>query len=557
MASYTVTHTDGTAYTIVGEGVADNSLGISLIGQNYHNYGQLIANNFLHLLENQANSTPPLNPQAGQLWWNSATKVLSVFNGNQFKPCSSSAVGSSPPVKPVAGDQWWDTSTDQLLAYSGSEWLTVGPLSQKGEQFTGVTDQVVTDSNGAAHTIAVVQVAGENALIVSKDSRFYLPVGQEILGASIISPGVTLAPSTTIVGTADNANKLGGIAASSYISSDSEESVLNGNLQINGVTGLSVGTMSISKNANNSVSLHSSLGDIIIAAGTAAITCQSSGAITVSREPTVDASIATKLYVDQITSAATAATRSYIDTQTSAIIDNSPIPTLKSLSTAIGNDANFAANMSAALNFKAPKLDPVFVGSPRAPTQPINDSSTKLATTEFVQQLFSPFTSSTGGLVTTGSIIPTKDNVFDIGSLPYRFKTFYGTAMQANYADLAEIYATDAVYRPGTVVVFGGKAEVTTSDQQCDSRVAGVISTNPAYLMNGTANGQAVALTGKVPCKVVGPVKKGDLLVNSKFAGVATVLPPGSWTPGCTIGKSLEDSNETSIRNVIIAVGRF
>jgi hypothetical protein len=98
----------------------------------------------------------------------------------------------------------------------------------------------------------------------------------------------------------------------------------------------------------------------------------------------------------------------------------------------------------------------------------------------------------------------------------------YGVATSAQYADLAEKYQTDAQYEPGTVLIFGGTREVTTTGSYADPSVAGVVSTAPAYLMNSEEpHSVAVALRGKVPVKVVGPVRKGDLLVTSYVAGHA------------------------------------
>jgi hypothetical protein len=94
-------------------------------------------------------------------------------------------------------------------------------------------------------------------------------------------------------------------------------------------------------------------------------------------------------------------------------------------------------------------------------------------------------------------------------------------ATSAKYADLAEKYATDADYEPGTVVCFGGEKEVTACAHEAHHAVAGVISTDPAYMMNDEAEGQYVALTGRVPVKVMGPVAKGDLMVSSSVAGHA------------------------------------
>ena len=130
------------------------------------------------------------------------------------------------------------------------------------------------------------------------------------------------------------------------------------------------------------------------------------------------------------------------------------------------------------------------------------------------------------------------------------------TATTAQYADLAEKYLADGQYAPGTVLVFGGKSEVTVSATSHDTRIAGVVSTDPAYLMNNDSAGVAVALTGRVPCRVRGPVSKGDCLVNSEL-GVAGKLDTARYLPGCIIGKSLATIADNEIHTIEIAVGRF
>ena len=130
-----------------------------------------------------------------------------------------------------------------------------------------------------------------------------------------------------------------------------------------------------------------------------------------------------------------------------------------------------------------------------------------------------------------------------------------GTATSAQYADLAEKYTSDAEYAPGTVVVFGGDKEITISTQHMDRRVAGVISTDPAHLMNAGIDGLAVALTGRVPCKVVGTIRKGDMLVSSDVPGVAIAeLDPKM---GTVIGKALEDYTSTEVGVIEVVVGRL
>ena len=123
---------------------------------------------------------------------------------------------------------------------------------------------------------------------------------------------------------------------------------------------------------------------------------------------------------------------------------------------------------------------------------------------------------------------------------------FVGTATAALYADLAENYLADSNYAPGTVVEFGGSAEVTASSRESSPAVAGVVSTDPAHLMNADLEGDnvvAVALRGRVPCKVYGPVRKGDVLIASGKPGLAKAAPfRGYQTPAaCIVGKAISD----------------
>lgn len=159
-----------------------------------------------------------------------------------------------------------------------------------------------------------------------------------------------------------------------------------------------------------------------------------------------------------------------------------------------------------------------------------------------------------------GNLTPTTDNTLNIGSSSFKFNTVYATtfngqATTAQYADLAENYQADKAYEPGTVVEFGGAEEVTIAAPG-SSRIAGVVSSAPGFLMNSGlkgANVVAVAFTGRVPCKVTGAVRKGDMLVASGN-GHATV----TRTPqiGQVIGKALANFDGQS--GVIeVAVGRY
>lgn len=155
----------------------------------------------------------------------------------------------------------------------------------------------------------------------------------------------------------------------------------------------------------------------------------------------------------------------------------------------------------------------------------------------------------------TGNIVPTGNLTYNLGSSTNWWNRFYGVSTQALYADLAENYTADKAYAPGTVLMFGGSEEVTVADADT-TRVAGVVSTNPAHLMNGALQGPhatPLALQGRVPCNVIGPVAKGDLMVS---AGWGYAKTNNNAAVGTVIGKALEDF-ATQAKGVIeVVVGR-
>jgi hypothetical protein len=161
-----------------------------------------------------------------------------------------------------------------------------------------------------------------------------------------------------------------------------------------------------------------------------------------------------------------------------------------------------------------------------------------------------------GDVQVAGTITPSANLTYNLGSTSSWWGTLYGVSTQAKYADLAENYQADKAYAPGTVLMFGGEQEVTIAD--ADTRaVAGVVSTNPAHLMNGSLTGQNVvplALQGRVPCMVIGPVKKGDMLVSAGFGYAKASENPQL---GQVIGKAIYDFPGSSKAVIEIVVGRL
>jgi hypothetical protein len=161
------------------------------------------------------------------------------------------------------------------------------------------------------------------------------------------------------------------------------------------------------------------------------------------------------------------------------------------------------------------------------------------------------------GAVTLGSIVNANANgVGNIGAVGGFFNTVFAKSTSAQYADLAEWYTADADYDPGTVLVFGGDQEVTLAIGINDVRVAGVVSTNPAHIMNSglkAPHTAAVALTGRVPTLVVGAVKKGDMMVTAGGGRAQACTEPRM---GSVIGKALQDHSGGQ-GTIEIVVGRM
>ena len=137
----------------------------------------------------------------------------------------------------------------------------------------------------------------------------------------------------------------------------------------------------------------------------------------------------------------------------------------------------------------------------------------------------------------------------------------HGTATTAEYADLAELYSSDQEYEPGTVLMIGGEAEVTQTTEAFSGEVFGIVSTNPAYLMNSAMEGTSVpvALEGRLPCKVIGPVRKGQRIVSSEEPGVARAVSDYEKQEALDwyriVGRALANKDSEGVELVEVVVG--
>ena len=245
--SYTITKTDGTTLGTILDGTINTSFtSLTLIGRNYANYGQLIANDLVALAENFAYTSSPANPLAGQLWWNTSDKRLRVYTGTAFKIVSSCTAQTSAPTTTVAGDLWWDTTYSQLYIYNGTDpysaagWILVGPQRDG----SGAIWEQITDNASIVHDVLSIKLDNARTSIVSRDSEF--TPANAIAGYTTIKAGInanTSVGSATFWGLANNSSYLGGQPAASYLRNDIDATT-TGNLTIAKNGGLTVGLSS-------------------------------------------------------------------------------------------------------------------------------------------------------------------------------------------------------------------------------------------------------------------------------------------------------------------------
>ena len=238
--SYTITHANGSNPIVINEGTVDTSTSIALVGRNTPSYGQYLDQNFLYMLENFSNSTSPINPISGQLWYNSSTGSLKIYNGTIFKNVSSATSGVAQPTNPNIGDFWWDTTNQQLDVYNGTSWVVVGPIN------TGaVVAEIITDTSLVNHAVVSFKIANIRYAILSSDQTF-TPQAPGIIGFPTISPGMNIASASFVnnnrfVGTATNSDALGYVQATSFMRSDQNTSTI-GVLSVQNNSGINIGT---------------------------------------------------------------------------------------------------------------------------------------------------------------------------------------------------------------------------------------------------------------------------------------------------------------------------
>ena len=275
--SYSIDFTDKPNYgsITVEDQTVNQERSVSFVGKNYTGYAKIIAENFLHLLENFAKADAPTNPVVGQLWYDTdvtsdpAQPQLKVYDGTKWQPAGSLKKEASAPLaaESIVGDLWVNTSTQQLYLWSGSSWILVGPQFSEGT-LTGPKVEQQFDTLDTAHNVIVFYL-GDVPVAIFSDDDFTPKL--TIQGFEQVKKGVTLvntpvsgvnegvtSSSHRFYGTATNSDRLGGIAASNYLRSDAA-SVTNGSLSVRSNGGIVIGTdlsVSLSNNASGAAVLY-------------------------------------------------------------------------------------------------------------------------------------------------------------------------------------------------------------------------------------------------------------------------------------------------------------
>ena len=493
--AYTIDRYNRTVLTVVEDGTLDQSTDLKLVGKNYAGYGEIQNENFVYLLENFSGATAPPKAISGQVWFDSSASKLKFYDGTKWRTTGGAEVLSSAPSGLTEGDFWWDTTNEQLYAYNGSDFVLVGP-QDAGDGVTQMQSRTVRDTLSVSHSV-IVSVVNDTVVHVISNDEFTIDgtdAENRIPGFDVVKKGITLINTLAATngvtesstghifwGTASNAKKLGGIDASLYVRSAPGSPTEFSNIVEFADIGYAVGTSNDFRcyvENDNEVYL------------------RTTGPLIEVRAETLN----------------TADTNRPSDTPGSlAVKSNSFEPGPVS-------DAD-------------PTISTVDLGADLARFNRVY-ATNFIGTSEKASTLIVNGNNRSGDTAATANTVAVRDASGDL-----RANLFRGTALSAKFADLAEKYTTPGDLIPGTVVAVCDHEDHEVDKANIGQIAIGVVSTQPAFIMNEDLDGQAIALKGRVPVRVIGAVKKGQAVYVDNNGCASTVVNGGSL-----IGIALESN---------------
>ena len=532
--AYTINNTSGTTLVTLADGTIDTTTtDLALFGKGYAGFGERLNENLVKLLENFANTSAPSNKQKGQLWYDTLNNQIKVWNGNKFKPVGSSTNSTSSPTNANTGDFWFDTNNSQFYVYNGIAWTLIGPTTVAGSGVTQVSSEIIADSVGVNKS--VLKLITNDTIVGIVSAEEFTP-GTAISGFATIYKGITLSTavaSNKFVGTATDSDKLGGIAAANYLRADTFDT-MNGRLTIASDDGLVLGagsdlTVTVS-GTDVTFANTSSNGNIIFTVNDGGVTkevLRMDGAA-----GRIDHLRVGDLTVD--------GTQTIINTTTLSVEDN-----------IIELNRNVSSN----------------AGMPNYTGLKVNRGSISSATEQALYWVWdetfaddgSTIYGNAGGAWTAFKAAEGDTELEAPTLVDIRANIVHATSTSAQYADLAERYATDVPVEVGDVVALGGSQEITLCTKELDDAVFGVVSENPAYLMNAEAGNNdshpMIALKGRVRVKIAGTGAAGDRIVSAGN-GTARVAALEECTAFNTLGRLLQAkyTQQTELHECVIGV---
>tara|TARA_R100001369_G_scaffold84574_1_gene117518 strand:+ start:56 stop:1723 length:1668 start_codon:yes stop_codon:yes gene_type:complete len=553
--AYKINNTFGTLLVTLADGTIDTATtDLTLIGKGYAGFGEKLNENIVKLLENFNNTSAPNNKIQGQLWFDQTNKRLNVYDGTKFKPAGGPTNSASQPTNAVLGDTWFDTANKQLYVYNGTAWTLIGPTTVAGSGVTQVVSEVGADDTGVNQSY--LKLVANDAVVGVVSDRVFTPSSTETNGAALIAAGfsavaqgIQLSSSVSNAkfrGTATNADTLGGVAAANYLRSDQVDST-NSSFTIANDTGLILGAgsdvkMSLSSD-NLTIANTTQDKDIIFTVNdggatktlmtldgsTGLLELPLVGDITVKGAAVIEGNLEVK------------GTQTTFNTTTLTIEDN-----------IIELNRNISSN-SAMPNYSGVKVN-------RGNTSTATEQDLFWVWDETFADDGTTIHGNAGGAWTAFKSSDVGGTEMSAATLvDIRANIVHATATSAQYADLAERYATDTPVETGEVVSLGGKEEITKCMDDKSDAVFGVVSDHPAYLMNSEAGNNdthpAIALKGRVPVKITGKGSAGDRIVSGSY-GTARVAAEGEATTFNTLGRLIKDkyNEETALTECVIGV---
>ncbi len=545
--AYKINNTFGTLLVTLADGTIDTATtDLTLIGKGYAGFGEKLNENLIKLLENFNNTSAPTNKIQGQLWYDKTNNQLNVYTGSKFKPVSPTP-SSTQPSNAVLGDEWFDTTNKQYYIYDGSAWTLIGPTTVAGSGVTQVIPDTVQDNTGVNRSI--LKLVTNDTVVGVVSNLAFTPSSSETAAAALITAGFStvaqgLQLSSTVSsakfrGTATDSDALGGVTAANFLRS-------NANDTSTGTLGLLVDGTTLTLGAGSDITFTMASDNLTIAQTTQdkdIVFTVNDGGDTVTLM-TLDGDTGRL----ELPSVGDLRVKGNLTVDGEQVINNTT--TLSVEDNIIELNRNVSSN-SGMPNFTGLKVNRGETSS--ATEQDLywvwDETFADDGTTIFGNAggAWTAFKSGGGDELSAATLVDIRANIV------------HATSTSAQYADLAERYASDMLLEPGDVVILGGNEEVTKCIKELDKAVFGVVSDSPAFLMNAQAGNNEshpmIALKGRVFVKITGQGKAGDRIVSAGN-GDARVASMAECTHFNVLGRLLNDkySDNTALTECVIGV---